>query len=224
MRTLINNVLKKFGYQITRANSIPVSYKLLNNYRYFSDKFEKIKDIEGDIVECGVGFGHTLFLLFYLAEIENKKRTVWGFDSFMGFPEPTPEDKSIRNPQKGEWKVITPAELRDIFFRRCGLPKESEEQLKIVKGYFRDSLPRHEVQKIALLHLDVDLYDSYKVCLEHLYSKVERNGIILFDEYMQKNTQEVFPGAATAINEFFADKKEAIEYDEMFDKYYCRKK
>jgi hypothetical protein len=223
MRALINKGLKNFGYQITRANSISLSYKILNGYRYFHDKFERIKDIEGDIVECGVGFGHTLFLLSYLAEIENKKRTVWGFDSFEGFPEPTKEDKSIRNPKKGEWKVITPAELKDIFFRRCGLPAKSEEYLKIVKGYFRDSLPNHEVKKIAILHLDADLYDSYKVCLEHFYSKVERNGFILFDEYMQKNTQEVFPGAAMAINEFFADKKEKIEYDENYDKYYCRK-
>jgi hypothetical protein len=223
MKTLINKVLKNFGYQITRANGISLSYKILNTYRYFNDKFERIKDIEGDIVECGVGFGHTLFLLFYLADIENKKRTVWGFDSFIGFPEPTIEDKSTRNPKKGEWKVITPAEVRDIFFRRGGLPKKSEENLKIIKGYFRDSLPNNEVKKIAILHLDVDLYDSYKVCLEHLYSKVEKNGIILFDEYMQQNTQEVFPGAAMAINEFFADKKEKIEYDERFDKYYCRK-
>ena len=223
MKTLINKVLKNFGYQITRANGIALSYKILNSYRYFNDKFDRIKDIEGDIVECGVGFGHTLFLLFYLADIENKKRTVWGFDSFIGFPEPTIEDKSTRNPKKGEWKVITPAELSDIFFRRGGLPKKSEENLKIIKGYFRDSLPNNEVKKIAILHLDVDLYDSYKVCLEYLYSKVEKNGIILFDEYMQKNTQKVFPGAAMAINEFFADKKEKIEYDEKFDKYYCRK-
>ena len=67
MRTLINKLLKTFGYQMIRANNISLSYKLLNNYRYFHDKFERIKDIEGDIVECGVGFGHTLFLLFYLA-------------------------------------------------------------------------------------------------------------------------------------------------------------
>lgn len=171
-----------------------------------------------------MGYGHTLLLLFYLSEIENKKRIVWGFDSFIGFPEPTVEDESYRNPRKGEWKVITPEDIRDIFFRRCQLPIESEKYLKIIKGYFRNTLPSNEVNKIAILHPDVDLYDSYKVCLEHLYSKVEKNGIILFDEYMQKNTQKVFPGAAKAINEFFADKKEVIEYDEKFDKYYCIKK
>jgi O-methyltransferase len=224
MKALINKTLRPFGYQITRANSIPLSYKILNTYRYFHDKFVRIKDVEGDIVECGVGFGHTLILLLYLAEIEGRERTVWGYDSFVGFPEPTIEDKSIRNPKKGEWNIITPAEIKDIFFRRCQLPTRAEKNLKLIKGFFRETLPNNAVKKIAMLHLDVDLYDSYKVCLEFLYSKVEENGIIMFDEYMQKNTQEVFPGAAKAINEFFADKQEKIQYDDTFDKYYCVKK
>jgi hypothetical protein len=223
MTAFINRLLKQLGYQITRANGIAATTKLLNSFRYFADNFNRIDGIDGEVVECGVGFGHTLFLLLYLAGVEERNRTVWGFDSFLGFPEPTPEDDSIRKPRKGEWKVITPAELRDIFFRRSQLPAASEKQLRIVKGYFRDTLPGSDVGTIALLHLDVDLYDSYKVCLESLYPKVARHGIILFDEYRQGDTQRVFPGAAKAIDEFFADKKETIEYDRTFDKYYCVK-
>lgn len=74
-----------------------------------------------------------------------------------------------------------------------------------------------------MLHLDVDLYESYKACLANLYQEVAPGGIILFDEYKQKNTQKVSPGAAKAIDQFFSDKKETIEYDEEFDKYFSIK-
>ena len=185
----------------------PVSYKLLSNYRYFDSKLNDVKNIDGDIVECGVGFGHTLFLLCFRSHIENKKRNLWAFDSFEGFPEPSIEDSSFRNPKKGEWKVITPTDIDDIFFRRCGLPMKAKERLIITKGYFSDTLPNNKINKIALLHLDVDLYESYKTCLDNLYQKVAPGGIILFDEYKQKNTQKVFPGAAKAIDQFFSDKK-----------------
>lgn len=223
VKKIISKLLKKFGFQISRSNGIPASYKLLNNYRYFQDKFNRIKHLDGDVVECGVGFGHTLLLLLHQTYVEGRKRTLWAFDSFEGFPEPSPEDKSDRNPKKGEWKVITQADLDDIFFRRCGMPSEARKLLKITKGYFNDTLPTSPVEKIALLHLDVDLYDSYKVCLDNLWGKVQVGGIVLFDEYKQKDTQKVFPGAARAIDEFFSDKKQNIQYDAEFDKYYLVK-
>lgn len=50
-----------------------------------------------------------MLVLTYRAEIEPRHRTVWGFDLFEGFPEPTERDDSIRKPKKGECKVITPA-------------------------------------------------------------------------------------------------------------------
>jgi O-methyltransferase len=150
---------------------------------------------------------------------EKRQRKVWAFDSFEGFPEPTVEDASFRNPKKGEWKVITPADLEDILFRRCGLPAKAKQYLHVTKGYFENTLKVSKVDKISLLHLDVDLYGSYKDCLTRFYHKVMPGGVILFDEYKQKNTQEVFPGAAKAINEFFSDKAEKIEYDAEHDKY-----
>lgn len=223
MKQLINAGLKRFGLQLMRANGIPATYKLLRNSRYFASKFGLISEIEGDVVECGVGFGHTLFLICFFNLNEKRLRKVWAFDSFEGFPEPTVEDASFRNPKKGEWRVITPADLEDILFRRCGLPAKAKQFLHVTKGYFENTLHVSKVKKIALLHLDVDLYGSYKTCLNELYSKVMPGGVILFDEYKQQNTQEVFPGAAKAIDEFFAEKPEKIEYDAEHDKYFLIK-
>ena len=224
MKRLINSIFKKFGLQLSRSNGIPATYKLLRNSRYFASKFELIANVQGDVVECGVGFGHTLLIICFLNQQEVAGRQVLAFDSFEGFPEPTAEDASVRNPKKGEWKVITPNDLDDILFRRCGLPASAKENLRVTKGYFEDTLPFSKVEKIALLHLDVDLYGSYKTCLDELYHKVVPGGVILFDEYKQSDTQQVFPGAAKAIDEFFVDKPETIEYDSRYDKYFAIKR
>ena len=119
--------------------------------------------------------------------------------------------------------MIATSDLDDILFRRCGLPTSARENLRVTKGYFEDTLPSSKVEKIALLHLDVDLYGSYKTCLNELYHKVVPGGVILFDEYKQKDTQQVFPGAAKAIDEFFANKPETMEYDSRHEKYFTIK-
>lgn len=223
MRAAINRLLGRFGLQLTRAHGIAATYRLLSNYDYFSARYADVASVEGDIVECGVGVGHSMLALLINAHREGKGRTVWGFDSFEGFPEPTVEDTSRRNPKKGEWKNITPALLDDILFRRCQVPAEARKQLRLVPGFFDATLPKATVGKIALLHLDVDLYGSYQTCLAELYDKVVPGGVILFDEYKQGNVQDVFPGAAKAIDEFFADKPERPQFDASAGKYYLVK-
>jgi predicted O-methyltransferase YrrM len=79
-------------------------------------------------------------------------------------------------------------------------------RVRLVKGFFQDTLPKYEGD-IALLHLDCDLYESYKLSLERLYRKVRPGGVIMFDEYDDAR----WPGATKAIDEFFADKPEKIE-------------
>lgn len=160
-------------------------------------------------------------IICFLNQQEGAGRQVWAFDSFEGFPEPTVEDASVRNPKKGEWKVIATSDLDDILFRLCGLPAAAKQSLRVTKGYFENTLPSSKVERIALLYLDVDLYGSYKTCLNELYHKVVPGGVILFDEYKQKDTQQVFPGAAKAIDKFLADKPETIEHDSRHDKYFA---
>ena len=69
---------------------------------------------------------------------------------------------------------------------------------------------------IALLHLDCDLYNSYKLCLERCWDYVNTGGVILFDEYHQ-NSLEKFPGSKLAIDEFLIsrglDPSEVIKCD-----------
>ena len=96
-----------------------------------------------------------------------------------------------------------------------------QNNVTLIKGFFDETLSKYNGESIALLHLDVDLYRSYKIALEHFWSLVAPGGIVLFDEY--KNSLSNFPGASKAINEFFGDLISQIQYDQKADRYFLIK-
>lgn len=83
----------------------------------------------------------------------------------------------------------------------------SEIDLTIAKGVFGGSLNTHPERPIALLHLDGDLYKSYKDGLHYLYDKVGKNGVIISDDFHGKDPSlDAFLGSRRAVKECFADK------------------
>ena len=93
------------------------------------------------------------------------------------------------------------------------------DRVHLVKGLFDKTLPTYE-GRIALLHLDCDLYESYRVALTTLYEKVSPGGLIMFDEYKDDR----WPGATKAIDDFFADKPERVQaHSKCHWKYFVRK-
>ena len=177
---------------------------------YWNNHFKHLSEnkVEGDIVECGVGDGQTLsYILFNLTYNEKHfNRRYIGFDSFEGFPEPSDKDNSPRNPKKGEWnhidKEFVISNLNDLGFENIHY-----EKIKFIKGFFERTFQQEKdiITKISLLHIDCDLYSSTKISLETWFDKVEKNGLIVFDEYL--NSAYQFPGAAKAIDEFLGVEK-----------------
>lgn len=164
---------------------------------YFLNALKLVNEIDGDFVECGFGHGNSCNIAISgMQNGELKKRHVVVADSFKGFPKPSIEDKSTRKTKKGEWAIpITNAEKI----------KESYQDMEILEGFFDQTLHNYQ-GTIAILHLDCDLYNSYKCCLTTLYNKVISGGIILFDEYKGYTQFKNFPGASKAIDEFLQDK------------------
>lgn len=94
--------------------------------------------------------------------------------------------------------------------------------ITLIKGFFEDSLSKYRGEKIALLHIDVDLYGSYKTVLETLYDQVQAGGIIAVDEYVDTFDVAKFPGAQKAIDEFLNSRNIASSFrrDASTGKYY----
>lgn len=233
MKTGFKRLLRKFGYKLEKIDpleeSIPADYNhspflprvyrgALDRYLYFKDMVESVADVEGDIVECGVSIGHGALLFSLLGEYVGTRRTYYGFDSFEGFPDPVAKDEKTPITGRGFWanppetvmKVLRDGRLTDDFIRG---------HIRLVKGWFNETLPSYE-GRIALLHLDCDLYDSYKIALETFYPKVQPGGVIMFDEYGDAR----WPGATKAIDEFFAGKPECVQpHPKCTWKYHVRK-
>lgn len=195
------------------------AYESLARIFYFKELYDKIRNIDGDIVECGVAYGGSLIVLGALIKEEGKGRKIYGLDSFEGFPEPTAEDKNeYRIIRKGEYGDASEEKIKKLF---QGLDLEEPT---LIKGFLEDTAGslKNQINRIAFLHVDTDLYSSYKVTLKELFGKVTRGGIVLFDEYNEPK----FPGATKAIDEFFANTNHQLQKIKFMDtyKYYVIKK
>jgi len=196
--------------------NIKMSYSNINRFSYFQRLFSQIQEVNGDIVECGVGYGKSLLNLAYLIKNETKSRKLWGFDSFEGFQ----EENESKEHTKGKYKDITIFDIHNLLIS-YGLDAEFvKTQVSLIKGFFEDSLLKHHGE-IALLHIDADLYESYKVVFKELYPKVAKGGIVAFDEYLGTLEHNKWPGAYRAINECIGND---ILRDDATGKYYHIKK
>jgi hypothetical protein len=190
----------------------------LDRYLYFLDQVERVKAVPGDIVECGVSIGHGALLFLLMSEYVGMERDYYGFDSFTGFPDPVEKDAVTPIIGKGFW--ASPSDTVMKVLQDGRVPERIiRERLHLVKGLFEQTLATYQ-GRIALLHLDCDLYESYRLALQTLYAKVASGGVIMFDEYADNR----WPGAQKAIDEFFADKPEKpMPHRKCHWKYYVQK-
>jgi len=202
MRAFIRTLIRRSGFALTRParQYYPPLY-----YRGYVEKlvgFEALlrsideAHIAGDVVECGVGRGLTLYMLGYFMAARRSTRRLYGFDSFEGFPPPTAADTSDRRPVAGDLWADTSLMHVAEHFRYGELQEFFSEQVTLVPGFFSRTLRGADNPRgIALLNLDVDLYESYRDCLQFLGPRV--HGAIVYDEYRAPK----WPGATRAIDE-----------------------
>jgi hypothetical protein len=221
---------RRFGHQDGRdlarmtLSHVPLpefTAHTVNRFRYQSRLLDQLARISGDVVECGVGKGQSLLLWAHALQ-GGPRRRLWGFDSFMGFPEPGPEDASPRRARKGDWAKASIASIQQMLLA-AGLDTEwVRANLTLVQGYFEDSLDKYTGDRIALLYIDADLYKSYQDVFSQLGPKVAAGGIIAVDEYMNTWEHYPFPGAKQAIDEYVDKTGAVLERDPEFGKYYLR--
>jgi O-methyltransferase len=139
--------------------------------------------VRGDLMETGVWRGgSTIFMRAILKAYGDTERKVWVADSFQGLPPPDierwPQDKGDKHWLQDHF-AIPLEEVRDNF-DRYGL---LDDQVRFLPGYFKDTLPSAQIQHIAVLRLDGDMYGSTMEALVALYPKVSVGGYVIVDDY-----------------------------------------
>jgi O-methyltransferase len=162
--------------------------------------------IPGDFVECGVWRGgSSMAAALTLKELGDTSRTLYLYDTFEGMSEPTDKDRladgtsaatilAADKPGTGYWCY---ASLEDVQtnVRTTGYP---DDKIVYVKGRVEDTIPARSPERIALLRLDTDWYESTRHELEHLYPRLAHHGVLLIDDYGH------WQGARTAVDEYVA--------------------
>ena len=165
-------------------------------------------NIEGCFVECGVGSGY--FEHIWINELmkHNSFRDIYMYDTFSGLVKPTEHDytckdatlyfmnkdevyntwsNQIINEKTNGW-CYTPLDQVKNKLNSTGYPQSN---LHYVVGDVMETLKDKTKipEKIAILRLDTDWYESSKYELEQLYDNVVTGGIIIFDDYYHWNGQ-----------------------------------
>lgn len=175
--------------------------KKLNNVQFCVESC--LQDtVPGDLVECGIWRGGASILMRgVLAAYGITDRTVWAADSFQGLPPPPPASvDEIFYTYPDVVKINHFAVDLDTVmsnFRRYGL---LDEQVRFLPGWFKDTLPQSPIEKIAVLRLDGDYYDSTMDILVHLYPKLSVGGYVIIDDW--------------GLDQICGEKQAVIEYRE----------
>jgi len=140
------------------------NYKILTEGVELALKNEK-KVGKGLWLEFGVFEGYTIN---HIAKINNDQK-IFGFDSFVGLPEPW-------------WGCMGIG-----FFNRDGIFPEVEKNVSLISGWFSNTLPEFIKNcgddVVSFLHIDSDIYSSAATVLELLSNKIVPGTIIVFDEF-----------------------------------------
>lgn len=192
----LKDVLRYFPAYV-RRRELP---RFLAHY----ELFKQIIDLPGSIIEIGVFRGAGFFTWTNLIETfcpGDRYRMVYGFDQFLGLTQYTEKDG-----HPGDENFASSLEamrtLVDIHNEDSVIP--GVPRCRLIEGDVLETVPRFVKDnpgvRIALLNLDVDLYQPTRASLEKFYPLVLMGGIVSFDEY----AWEQWPGESSAVDEFFA--------------------
>lgn len=164
--------------------------------------------IPGAIVECGVWRGGSMMAVIRtLLEAGDLTRDLFLYDTFEGMPAPgaqdvtragTPASALMRDASKDDPDSIWCYAPIDAVKRAvCGIGYP-EEKIHFVQGKVEETVPRLAPERIALLRLDTDWYESTRHEMVHLFPRLSTGGVLIVDDYGH------WQGSRKAVDEWLA--------------------
>jgi hypothetical protein len=163
--------------------------------------------IPGDIVECGVWKGGSMMVVAKTLLTHRENRVLHLFDTFEGMTEPGEHDRDFRG-------VIASERLRSadrdsslawgygpLEEVRANLASTGydESWCRFEKGPVEKTIPAGAPDKIAILRLDTDWYESTYHESQHLFPRLSPGGVLLIDDYGH------WQGARRAVDQYFTE-------------------
>ena len=231
VKKLIQLITRRLGYDLVRMgrNGYPPDFSPANIeicrtvWPYTMTTSERVNAlvdavryvvanrIEGALVECGVWKGGSaMAMVLALKELGDESRDIYLYDTFSGMSAPNEKDVSLeghmateefsrrkRTEDSSDWCASSLQEVRANVLSTG----YREEKITFVEGKVEATIPKIIPDKIALLRLDTDWYESTKHELVHLFPLVQPNGVVIIDDYGH------WQGARDAVDEYFAENR-----------------
>lgn len=170
--------------------------------------------INGALVECGIYKGGSIMAMaLALKELGDMSREIYLYDTFSGMSTPTNAD--ITHDGVPAQKRFSKLEISEEINSWCYSPLEEvksnvystgypDNKFHFIQGKVEDTIPENIPEKIALLRLDTDWYESTKHELNYLFPLLSHKGVIIIDDY------GYWQGARKAVDEYILENKLCI--------------
>jgi O-methyltransferase len=167
-------------------------------------KYVSRYNVPGDIVEFGVWRGGGMKAVALTLEAANDfSRDLYLYDTFEGMTPPT--DKDVRYdgaPAAGlletsgrDTAVWAVASIEDVQ-ERFATGRYPQEKIHFIKGPVEETVPDQLPERISILRLDTDWYESTDHEFKHAYDRLVSGGVLMIDDYGW------WQGSRTATDEF----------------------
>lgn len=184
-------------------------------------------NVPGDFIETGVFRGGVcIFMRGFLAANGCTDRTVWAADAFGDYGalserefhilcelQPRADRDKIKQAMQlvNETAIGIPLEIVQENFNRYGL---LDHQVQFLRGWFANTLYKAPIDRLALLRMDGDVYESTIDALDALYPKLSPGGFVIVDDYHFHNCRKAIEDFRDWHN--IADPIEEIDGDSVY--------
>ncbi len=207
-----NSICKKIDKKILKNHKHQNLVSLYTTYQCMGYVIKN--NIKGDIIESGVANGRQICLILEILKNNNiDDYNIILYDTFKGMVKPGKFDhKTYENDNRNSlrnydlkkdqfnastWQAYSLDEVKENL-SHIGYP---ENRIRYIVGNVIETIPDNNHEYISFLRLDTDFYDSTKVELEYLFSKVVKGGVIILDDY------GAWAGVKKATDEYFKNNK-----------------
>lgn len=192
---------------VTLGDSMQTEARLANVRHLLVDAAHR--GLSGNFLEAGVWRGGgSLYARMIQTYFTNPHSHVFVCDSFEGLP-PARDERHAWENYYAKWRYLSvPLDKVQGIFKRYGL--DDPQHVHFFQGFFNESMPRVRAellrsgQKLSVLRLDGDMYESTIDILYQLYDLVEVGGWIIIDDWNwnEKNLKRPLFGALPASLDF----------------------
>ena len=205
-KTIAFDICKRFNLRVYHQNvRWPEDEEFLTAMREFKPGYARIRDrnyslyhlaktaasLEGDTAECGVLAGDGSFII---CRALNGAKRHHLFDSFEGLSDIQPEDVH----ERGDVKQYASGDVSLSEQKVRENLSVFTDRLAFHKGWIPERFPEVKDRQFAFVHVDVDLYEPTRDCLEFFYPRLVPGGMIVCDDYGMLSC----PGAYKAVNDY----------------------